>query len=108
MRPAPPARPAASVAAHATYGFESAPGMRHSIRSEGPSPTTRKPAVRLSALQAIVVGANEALWKRLYELTEGAQKAVSSAAGARRPPRKNRNVSLHSIPPSLFPPEKTF
>jgi hypothetical protein len=38
--------------------------MRHSMRSVLPSPTTRIPAVRLSTLHAIVVGANEALWNR--------------------------------------------
>src|SRR5512146_182285 len=89
-----PSRPAARLAANAMYGFASAPGMRHSMRSEEPSPTTRNPAVRLSSLQAIPVGANEPLWKRLYEATYGAQKTASSAACAIQPPRKKRNASL--------------
>jgi hypothetical protein len=39
--------------------------MRHSLRSDAPWPTMRKPAVRLSAAQAIEVGANVPSMKRL-------------------------------------------
>jgi hypothetical protein len=54
-----PSRPEASEAASARYGLQSAPGMRHSMRVLAPEPTMRKPAVRLSLLQARRVGAHE-------------------------------------------------
>jgi hypothetical protein len=72
------------------YGLASAPGIRHSMRNESPRPTTRKPAVRLSWLQAMLVGAKELALKRLYEVTSGAKQAVSSRAWAISPPRNQR------------------
>jgi hypothetical protein len=50
------------VAAKAWYGLASPPGMRFSMRSESPCPTTRKPVVRLSWAHAIFVGAHEPAW----------------------------------------------
>ena len=50
------------AAAKARYGFASAPGMRISTRSASPEPTTRKPAVRLSADQTRAVGAQLFDW----------------------------------------------
>jgi hypothetical protein len=46
--------------------------------------------VRLSRLQTIAVGAHEASWYRLYELTNGAYIQAISLAHAMSPPRYQR------------------
>ena len=52
-----PAIPAEIIAANDRYGLASAPGIRFSMRKVLSRPTTRKPTVRLSCDQAILVGA---------------------------------------------------
>src|SRR5215472_2357875 len=88
-----PYSPAMIIDANTRYGLASAPGIRFSTRSDSWSPTTRNPQVRLSSPQAIPVGANEADWKRLYELTLGADSQASSRDFASSPPRKVRKTS---------------
>src|SRR5262245_65428486 len=93
MRRAMPSRPAATVAAKTRYGLASAPGMRHSTRSDEPLPTMRKPAVRLSIAQAIAVGANEPARKRLYEFTVGAKSSAQARPCCIRPTNHHRQRS---------------
>src|SRR5215813_8946387 len=93
MRRAMPSRPAATVAAKTRYGLASAPGMRHSTRSDEQLPTMRNPAVRLSIARAIAVGANEPARKRLYEFTVGAKSSAQARACCISPPNHHRQRS---------------
>src|SRR6188472_1675187 len=88
-----PHMPLAIVAANARYGLASAPGSRHSTRAPLCSPTVRYPAVRLSRLHTIAVGAHDPSWYLLNEFTNGAYIHDISRAVAISPPRYQRYVS---------------
>ena len=69
-----PRRPAATRAASARYGLTSPPGTRHSTRSEGPCPTTRKAQVRLSSPQSKRRGRERAFHEALVTVDVGSEK----------------------------------
>ena len=77
-----PSTAEATKAASARYGLTSAPGTRHSTRSDGPCPTSRSAQVRLSGPHATAVGAKLPATYRLYEFTVGANISVMSRSPA--------------------------
>ena len=79
----------------------SPPGNLFSICSPAPSPTIRKPVVRLSRPHTTFTGAQLATAYRLYEFTLGAMNSASSRCKAIIPPRNQRIVWLIPyVPPA--------